>query len=457
MTNTPEKSDLTTFKSSKGNDLFYLNQVFPDAQSVFQHRAKHLTELNEDCLFVLDANVLLDTHLFGKKSINKIREIFSNLKKENRIFIPAMVAREYARHRQDRLIKVYDQIYNEISGLPGIDDVKSVPNLNVPMLEHMKEYAELLKSREKCKELRNNYSKEVENFKSILIKIRDQLVNWDWKDQVSDLFANTFDRENIIDCEEPGKAIQADLDWRIRHSIPPGFKDKGKIDDGVGDLIIWKTILQIGEIEKKNIVFVSNDVKLDWTIKAQDASLGAREELTYEFYSRCHCHFQMVNYESFLEIRGAEDEVIGQAKHINDSRLHSQITEFNIDDLATGLELLSYCKKIQKLPKDTQQFIDVMTSNQFRHAVLKMNGLINRIRNSDAGELIDDVRLSVAQISLQKILFNIKELSAQEIEDMANSVAFEKIMIAVQQDLFRSEVIVQEINLVLRRVLTNKE
>ena len=64
--------------------------------------------------------------------------------------------------------------------------------------------------------------------------------------------------EKIYDlCDEGQK--------RFKNQTPPGFKDKNK--DGIrqySDLILWSEIIDYSIHNKKNILFVTDDVKIDW-------------------------------------------------------------------------------------------------------------------------------------------------------------------------------------------------
>ena len=60
------------------------------------------------------------------------------------------------------------------------------------------------------------------------------------------------------------------------HHIPPGYKDAGKEDSGIGDLLIWHTILELGKVHKKSVIFVSGDEKPDWFKQSQNVALHLR-------------------------------------------------------------------------------------------------------------------------------------------------------------------------------------
>jgi hypothetical protein len=69
-----------------------------------------------------------------------------------------------------------------------------------------------------------------------------------------------------------------------RLKVPPGYKDKGKDDSGVGDYLIWRSILRIAEQETKPVVFVSGEKKADWCIRSHGEPLNPRPELVAEYH-----------------------------------------------------------------------------------------------------------------------------------------------------------------------------
>jgi hypothetical protein len=72
---------------------------------------------------------------------------------------------------------------------------------------------------------------------------------------------------------------------RYKDTIPPGFKD-AKSKDGVrkySDLILWKEILKYAKTQKKDIVFVTDDVKADWWHVGDDGNRYFHPKLIEEF------------------------------------------------------------------------------------------------------------------------------------------------------------------------------
>ena len=89
----------------------------------------------------------------------------------------------------------------------------------------------------------------------MLGKVLDHIQNWTWNDPVSLLYSELFTEQVIFDLEYNEEEIREDLERRHLHHIPPGYKDAAKEDSGIGDLLIWHTILEIGETEKDRCHF----------------------------------------------------------------------------------------------------------------------------------------------------------------------------------------------------------
>jgi hypothetical protein len=141
-----------------------------------------------------------------------------------------------------------------------------------PLLEAMTEFAEATELSAKIAEITVDYNQKL---KQVLSKIRE----WTWNDPVSVTYRKLFTKSVIVD-PEIGNAtkieIERDLDNRVTHQIPPGYKDSGKADKGIGDLLIWRTILEIGQTKKKSVLFVSGDQKADWWYQSDKVTLYPR-------------------------------------------------------------------------------------------------------------------------------------------------------------------------------------
>ncbi|MBU5308507.1 hypothetical protein KQI18_12040 [Clostridioides mangenotii] len=107
-------------------------------------------------------------------------------------------------------------------------------------------------------------------------------------DMVYKLINSIIENEQVMD--------KPDLKWiydicdegeeRYKKDIPPGFKD-AKNKDGIrkySDLIIWKEIMKFSLEHKKNIIFITDDIKVDWwERKSSNNDLTFHSKLIQEF------------------------------------------------------------------------------------------------------------------------------------------------------------------------------
>ena len=94
------------------------------------------------------------------------------------------------------------------------------------------------------------------------------------------------------------------------HKIPPGFKDDRKADDGVGDFLIWLTILEIAK-QKKHVIFVSGDEKNDWFYISEKQALYPRFELIIEFQEISKGKtFHILKLSELLNLFGADKKAV---------------------------------------------------------------------------------------------------------------------------------------------------
>lgn len=111
----------------------------------------------------------------------------------------------------------------------------------------------------------------------------ETVATWHWDDPVSTIYREFFKQPIVVDPDFDREELLKDLQYRYEHRIPPGYKDSANEHSGVGDLIIWKTILTIGEREKRHLVFVSGEEKPDWWYRSDSRALYPRFELVDEY------------------------------------------------------------------------------------------------------------------------------------------------------------------------------
>lgn len=284
--------------------IFSANSIYPDARSIFT-RLQPLDEIKDDCYIVLDTNVLLLPYSIGDEDLlEQIRKTYRPLSAKKRLIVPGQVAREFAKNRANKIAELYQQIADK--------QISPLQRGKYPLLNSLKSYQMIVDLEEeidrKLGEYRQKYEKAI---KEILAHIQE----WRWNDPVTQLYSEIFDEDTIIDLPIEEETLQSDLEHRLLYNIPPGYKDRGKDDRGIGDLLIWHTILEIGRTKKSSVIFVSRDEKADWQIRSKGNALYPRYELVDEFRrASAGQAFHMVSFAYFLELFGASEKIVQQVQ-----------------------------------------------------------------------------------------------------------------------------------------------
>lgn len=255
-------------------DIFIKNAIYPNADTIFSTTVEPLSKIKDECIFVIDTNALLVPYYANTQDLEAIRAVLKDLISKERFVVPGQVAREFANRRPEQIKEVFQQLNRRL------DTIKTFQVSQYPLLSSVGEYKELLDIEKEfscfAKEYRDNYKSKLD---SVLKKIKE----WTWNDPVSSVYRELFNETVVIDLNFEKDKITKELERRYLHKIPPGYKDQSKSDEGIGDLLIWLTILDVGKIKNKSVVFVSGEEKSDWYYKSEGQTLYPRFELVTEF------------------------------------------------------------------------------------------------------------------------------------------------------------------------------
>lgn len=289
-------------------DSFWLRTLYPDAGATFAFQQAPLSTVKESCIVVLDANVLLLPYRLGAASLSDIKKLFGDLAKTDRIFLPAQAVREFLKHRASRIRDVLRDLNNQASQIQVVADRKA------GFLEADPGYQELVDFSQKIKDLKGASLKTISD-------ISDRLRNGVGVDPVSSTYREVF-RDRVVDLDGSisDEDLKDEMAWRYRHSIPPGYKDRNKPDDGIGDFLIWKTILQLAAGRKADCIFVTEDAKSDWWVQSEGI-FQPRLELVEE-YRRASGErtLHLLPFSGLLQLLGAQSNTVDEAKEAEVAR-----------------------------------------------------------------------------------------------------------------------------------------
>ncbi|GJQ61131.1 MAG: hypothetical protein SCALA702_01840 [Melioribacteraceae bacterium] len=334
-------------------DAFYLEKIFPEAGKIFEFKYKDFENVKEHCIYIFDTNVLFVPFLISKKGLKDYKKIFINLKKEKRLFIPARVAREFAKNRGATIQTLFKKLQEARERInKGGFDLSTLP-----ILEEDQNY-------NRIKEIETEVNKLKEEYRDNIDALISYIKTWNWDDPVSLFYSELWDNEMIVELKKNCKDLQTDLEFRKNHQIAPGFKDSKKIDGGIGDLIIWQTILEIAEQKKKDVVFVTNEEKNDWFYSEYNTTLYPKYELFDEFRRNTNGQsISIVNFEKFLISQNASEDTI---KELKDLRAESGFLVITRDALFTELHRsLKIAQEKENGFVSSKFFVETILANKY--------------------------------------------------------------------------------------------
>jgi len=367
---------MTEEKQQKGReteyDIFIADSVFPEAEAVFTAKPKPLADLKDEAMIVLDTNALLVPYGIGKESLDQIQQTYKNLVASQRLLVPGQVAREFAKNRANRISELFQQLSRK-KNIAGLQKGK------YPLLESLEAY-------QKVTSLEKEIDDKLRDYKKAIDRVLDHIREWAWDDPVSLMYANLFGN-TVLDPTIDKEEIRADLLRRQTHQIPPGYKDSGKEDKGIGDLLIWYTILEIGKSRKKDVIFVSSDQKADWWYRSEGQALYPRYELVEEF-RRCSdgLSFHIVEFSQFLDLYGASERVVQE--------IRVQELKQQVEELASVGEFIRKWKALEETLQSKYNSLNINPPSQWMPVsrmlmVLDNEGLIPGNSISTVRELSD--------------------------------------------------------------------
>jgi predicted nucleic acid-binding protein len=278
-------------------DIFALERTFPDAAGLFSFQVPPLE--SPPCDVVLDTSVLLLPYRTDSKSLAEIKRVYEKIKSEKRLFVPERVSREFVRNKARKISDLTKALADKSSKL-----IEQASITSYPFLEGLEAYTNLGRVETRIK-------KQIGPYKAAVAKLIDAINGWGWNDPVTKIYRELFTADVIKGHSSQNEAVEKELKYRTINKIPPGYKDAAKEDGGVGDLIIWLTILEIGKTRQKPLVFVTGEEKTDWWHRSDKRGMLPRYELIDEFRTASSGKaFYIVSFSEFLKHFGASEEVV---------------------------------------------------------------------------------------------------------------------------------------------------
>ena len=260
-------ADIDDFELS---DEFALEDTFPSAAELFEpHTAPSAAD--DNVLVALDTNALLLPYEIKVGNLATLKSVYEQLSNKKRLWVPDRVVREFVRNRDLKLAYLIKALEDRKSReLPAAD----MP----PILETIPAFDDATKSLRDLAEVRKKYVRAIDELIS-------EMKNWRGDDPVIKMYSEIL-RSNIAVLAldpETRKSLLKEWRWRLKNRIAPGYKDGAKSDTGIGDFLVWKTLIALGQDHKKDLAFVTGEQKSDWFARSSGEGIYPKPELLDEF------------------------------------------------------------------------------------------------------------------------------------------------------------------------------
>jgi len=264
------------------------------------------SDLWESCVFVLDANVLLNLYRYPQGARSDLLKILRSV--SERLWIPHQAALEY---QENRLSVIAEQVRTYTKTQGGLDRIKNELHT---LLDPLKKKH----SRINPENFLSNIDKNFQEFSDELGKLEEEQPDVSDDDKLRDEIDSLFKGR-----VGPPPESQAELNkiyeegqTRYQQERPPGYMDEGKaetylygdlcLERKYGDWILWYQIMKEAQTQDdfSKIILITDDDKEDWwwTINSKGKkTIGPRPELVEEISSRGGVSlFYMYNSERFM-------------------------------------------------------------------------------------------------------------------------------------------------------------
>ena len=348
--------------------------------------------LQEEAIFVFDANVLLDLFRFSPSARKELIEILESL--VGRIWIPYQFLYEYHENLQET---------RESTDKP-FDDV----------------IAALEKQRRSVEDAFNQFNNRtgyesrsrVEEFHKLFKKVSADLLKFKEEHQsslnqnpvdakIGQLFARDYENPYSQECVDKIKK-----EWKRRREsgLPPcSSKDQRKKSDPYGDLIGWFQIIDYAKETKQPIVLVTNDN--DWFRRHSGKTGGPHPKLRQEMYNKAGVSSYIYKTGQFMAFARkyldaqVSEQTIEEVENLRFQAFAKRVIRAGLGEFLTD-ELLGFPERMRR----HSRAVDLSGAN-LENADLRGKDLeaANLQEANLSGAYLDDTQLQGANLRNAKL------------------------------------------------------
>lgn len=298
---------------------------------------------NSNYIILLDTNVLLNVYRYSPDFSEFALDCLKSV--SDFIYLTATVRLEYEKHHRSEFSKMVKRIKEATQETEKqIRLAKDKILGSCDRLEHLQFHS--------IDELKKQLSQKLESVQQTFNSFFEERASlnltqnyWEGNDYLLQLVQEIENFDHILQSPSQ-KEIYSWCDEgekRFKNGTPPGFKD-AKNKDGVrkySDLIIWMETLRFAKKYKKNVIFVTDDLKTDWW-EDKDGAKVFHSKLIAEFSKTKQIIEPMMSQTFFDEVSKAYDvqqtDSIEMALQMTDEDYCNKIAEEVFDKIYSHLE-----------------------------------------------------------------------------------------------------------------------
>jgi len=323
-----------------------------------------------ETIFVVDTNIFLNIYVFHQETRQAIYEALDKIKE--RLWSPHQVMLEFHKNRAGKIqeskkhletienhinkfIKQYKFKDNELTTCDN-QYGKWYPSIREHLTIFQKNAQAVIKKQ--FEELEKTLEVEAKMLLEELDSWKKQIIPSVTEDSIYQKLCEFYSDDKI---GQPFTQLELDAlykegEWRFQHDMPPGYKDKEKVEiyhyrgsiyhSKFGDLILYKQILEYCKAHKiKNVIFISEDnAKGDWAYKDTKA---LRKEIRGEAFEVAGIqNFIMMNKDSLLTYSKVEKSLQMQEDFERADNIYDELLELEFDLSVIGKKIIdTLCDK----------------------------------------------------------------------------------------------------------------
>lgn len=306
---------------------------------------------DDECAIFIDTNVISQLYRLNDAA----RQDFYNWIEQcgNRFHVPIWVIHEYSN-------KVYSQKTKEY--LSELDRIKKQATEFNSISDFVKGYVgDSLLQGSMYEGKIDDLKRDVDNIKNLLNKI-GRTINQNLEEHQRKVHDEIELKLSPKSLTSNIYSLIPDLDvayrQRYENQIPPGYKDASKEDNRIGDLIIWKEILEYCKTNAvKKAILLSRDSKQDIVYSPETQTIEdgrkageserikiAKESLVYEFISITGgTIFCIIDFKTFVRIFASEYRELAKSFQLATAEEVQDVDGISI--IATDIPRTSSCEQ----------------------------------------------------------------------------------------------------------------